>query len=215
MDNRYGRPYDGRMGQNHPGPEKKVPARPECGVGTGRNPQTAAGGRMKTRTAVKDGGYIKKNIPGPRMADNILRKESRSPYLANDMEDARQVRRMDDNRNVRFYGNGQEEMRNKCLEKNRGPQRSEDYLGWKNRGPQKSESNMGTMGTPSKSAQFMGGMNRTPRKNEESFRTGRGPQKTEHTGMGERGRQGFENAGMKNFCDYKSRRATVRGDKKR
>ncbi len=237
MDNRYGRPNGTRMGQSRPEPQQKAAMRQDTNINCDSRKTARTG--MNMRSAGTDAKYIQRN-PGQRRADDFFRTADKSPYLAHDMDDERQMKRMEDINRFRFDGNGRTEMRGKCLDMNRRPQKGESIMGTMggpqksvqspggvNRNFQKSDSNMRTMGASVKSAaggayrstkkneEYLGWNNRRPQKSEEVLGAGRMPQKNERTGMNEARWQGTGNAGTKNFCDYQSRRTTGRDDRKR
>ena len=202
MDNRYGRPNGTGMGQSRPGQEKKAAAMQN--TNTNNVTKKTAGAGVNMHGAGTGAKYIQRN-PGQTRTDNFMKASGKNPYLAHDMDGEGQMKRTEDISKVRFYGDGREDMRGKCLDLNRGPQRGEEFPG-RNRGPQINQRRPGTMSGPAINAGFSGGLNRGAQKGEEKPGFGRMPQNTVRVGMNNARRQEVNHTGMKNFCDYQSRR---------
>lgn len=146
MDDRYGRPCNSRMGKSRPGPENRFETRQETCVKTDRGPHRTEGPGMKPGGAARGAETMKMNVHMQRKTDFAPRKDERSPYLANDLNGAGQPQKIrGDLRKLRFYTDSREEMRNRCLDLNRGPRKAGDLPAFGNRGPQTTE-HMGTGG---------------------------------------------------------------------
>ena len=145
MDDRYGRPLSGRMGKSRPGPENRFEMRQEACATINRGSQKTEGPGMAPR-AVRGTEAMKKNLSAQRKPAEFFRRNEKSPYLANDLDDERR-RTNDDMKRFRFYGNGLDEMRNRCLDTNRysqSTQKKEEYMGYC--GPQKQKTMQTGMG---------------------------------------------------------------------